>query len=94
MMRYVVSYDISNDTRRRRLARLLGRHGSRVQRSVFECELDERKLEQLSERIRDEITGSERGNVRVYRICGRCESRAFGLGAVDRPDEHQAFVSV
>ena len=36
MQRFIVTYDISDDRDRRRVARLLARRGVRLQRSVFE----------------------------------------------------------
>lgn len=36
MQRFIVTYDISDDRDRRRVARLLSRRGVRLQRSVFE----------------------------------------------------------
>jgi CRISPR-associated protein Cas2 len=37
-MKYVVTYDISNDKRRTKLATLLDKYGIRVNYSVYECE--------------------------------------------------------
>ena len=42
--RYLVSYDISNPKRLRRVARTLEGFGVRLQYSVFECPLDDMKL--------------------------------------------------
>jgi len=46
-IRYLVSYDISNPKRLRRVARALEGFGVRLQYSVFECALDELRLEKL-----------------------------------------------
>lgn len=44
--RYLVSYDISDPKRLRRVARTLEGFGVRLQYSVFECPLDEIRLAQ------------------------------------------------
>jgi CRISPR/Cas system-associated endoribonuclease Cas2 len=41
-MLYLISYDVSDDTRRRRVYEALKDFGRRVQYSVFECETEER----------------------------------------------------
>ena len=53
-MLYLIAYDISVDARRTKLAELLEGFGQRVQRSVFECDLNEdeyRALERKMKRI-------------------------------------------
>ena len=46
-IRYLVSYDICHPKRLRRVARVLEGFGVRLQYSVFECALDDLRLEQL-----------------------------------------------
>lgn len=91
-MLYVVTYDVPDDTVRRRLATLLGRYGSRVQRSVFECELDRRLLADVLDQVGQELPDDSDGSVRFYRICGRCEEHALGVGELTTPEEAEAFV--
>lgn len=43
-IRYLVSYDISNPKRLRRVARTMEGFGVRLQYSVFECPLDDMRL--------------------------------------------------
>ena len=43
--RYLVSYDIANPKRLRRVAKLLESFGTRLQYSVFECPLDDMRLD-------------------------------------------------
>jgi CRISPR-associated protein Cas2 len=47
MRRWIVAYDVSDDRRRTRLAERLSRHGVRQQRSVFECLVDDERLDQV-----------------------------------------------
>ena len=51
--RYLVSYDIANAKRLRKVAKVCQSFGSRIQYSVFECPLDELRFETL----RSELTG-------------------------------------
>lgn len=45
-LRYLVSYDIANAKRLRRVAKTLESYGTRLQYSVFECPLDDLRLTQ------------------------------------------------
>lgn len=44
---YVISYDISNDRRRNKIAKILLDYGRRVQYSVFECEMNQKSFKEL-----------------------------------------------
>lgn len=60
MRRFVlVSYDITEDKRLRRISGLLRGYGERVQYSVFLCQLTEKDLVVLSEKIKDIINHKE-----------------------------------
>jgi CRISPR-associated protein Cas2 len=45
-LRYLVSYDIANAKRLRKVAKCLESYGTRLQFSVFECPLDDTRLAQ------------------------------------------------
>ncbi len=45
-IRYLVSYDIANAKRLRKVAKCLESYGTRLQFSVFECPLDDTRLAQ------------------------------------------------
>lgn len=45
--RYLISYDICHPKRLRRVARAMESFGTRIQFSVFECPLDEKRLQKL-----------------------------------------------
>ena len=60
MRRFVlVSYDIADDKRLRQVFRLLRGYGDRLQYSVFLCQLTEKDVVVLSERIKDIIHHKE-----------------------------------
>ena len=52
---FLVSYDIVNDKRRNRVCKTLMDYGDRVQYSVFCCQLNDRELLQLREKLRNKI---------------------------------------
>ena len=49
---YLIAYDIAHRKRLYRVAKVMEDYGTRVQRSVFECRLDARRLQQLLERLK------------------------------------------
>lgn len=58
MLRVIV-YDIADPRRLRRVSSTCEDFGVRVQKSVFECWLDDDRFEQLWKRLNDEIKKSE-----------------------------------
>lgn len=78
-MLYVVSYDIPCDMRRLQVADLLKDYGVRVQKSVFECALPQKRLCAMVSELRAVIDAVD--SVRVYPCCASCASGAILLGA-------------
>ncbi len=76
---YVLAYDISDDRRRLKIARLMESLGERVQESVFEAYLTPRELERLLRRV-ERLLESQEDSVRVYRLCGACRGTIRTLG--------------
>lgn len=89
-MLVIVTYDVSTETREgrrrlRRVAKLCEGIGQRVQKSVFECQLDLVRFEELERRLLEEIN-KEEDNLRIYRITEptRLHVREYGcFRAVD-----------
>ncbi len=54
-MRYLVTYDISEDSIRNKLIKFLNEYGKRVQFSCFEIEIGKSQLADLIEKIEDLI---------------------------------------
>lgn len=74
----VVTYDVSTEEkagqkRLRRVAKVCEKYGQRVQKSVFECEVDEMTFEKLRARLLGEINANE-DSLRIYRLYGSHES--------------------
>lgn len=71
-MLILITYDVSTETaagcrRLRRLAKACLNYGQRVQKSVFECQVDPATYELLEENLLAEIN-EEEDNLRLYRL--------------------------
>jgi CRISPR-associated protein Cas2 len=77
----ILCYDISCDKRRRRVAALLEEDCNRVQESVFEARLTQRKVRSIVDQACTLIEGCD--SFRVYTIGrtgeGACEVRGSGI---------------
>lgn len=78
-MLYVIAYDIPDDKRRGKIAALLEGYGARVQKSVFEADLDERGYVDLRKRLKRWIVEKE-DSVRFYRLCSDCRGQVETIG--------------
>ena len=71
-MLIIVTYDVSTESaagrrRLRRVAKVCERVGQRVQKSVFECQVNEMQYEELERDLLAEIDTDE-DNLRFYRL--------------------------
>jgi CRISPR-associated protein Cas2 len=87
-MLYTISYDIPDDKRRLKIAKILLDYGPRVQYSVFEAELDEKALDRLRQRILAQVDQTE-DSVRIYPHCAFCVTKIeiIGQGTVSQDPE-------
>ena len=76
---YVAIYDVGDDRRRARLARLLLRYGDRVQKSAFQLWVDTSQLELIIRTCREFLDSSE-DVLHLYPLCKRCRESAVFLG--------------
>ncbi len=74
----VISYDIVDDTRRSKVAKVLLDYGERVQYSVFEITILE-KIPEIKERVSRFIDRKE-DNIRYYMLCRGCENKKTVIG--------------
>lgn len=81
----LLSYDISDSKRRRRVASLLEGNARRVQYSVFETFMTESEVSRLISKTLPFITTEEGDSLLVYRFCGSCAKwrRAWGRPVID-----------
>lgn len=83
-MLIIVTYDVSTETaagrkRLRRVAKACERVGQRVQKSVFECQVDAMEYEILERELLAEIKLDE-DNLRFYRITEPTDMRVKQYG--------------
>jgi len=80
---FVLAYDIADDRRRAKIARLMESMGARVQGSVFEAYLKPVELDDLLRRARKILKKQEDG-LRIYPLCAACRGkiRTEGTGRV------------
>ena len=83
-MLIIVTYDVSTETgsgrrRLRRVAKTCESMGQRVQKSVFECQVNEMQYEQLVRTLLAEIDEQE-DSLRFYRITEPTEVRVKQYG--------------
>src|SRR3984893_10592769 len=90
-MLYIVSYDIPDDRRRARVHSALTGFGTWVQYSVFECFLDRKQSILLEARLLKEIHQLEH-TIRIYDLCGPCQSKVEVLGTGNAPREDQTYL--
>ncbi|MCS7183770.1 MAG: CRISPR-associated endonuclease Cas2 [Patescibacteria group bacterium] len=69
-MRYIISYDISDNSIRRKLVNILEKFGERVQYSVFEFELNDESYENLISDLKVNSFFRKRRNckITIYKI--------------------------
>ncbi len=80
-MRYVVTYDIADDRRREDGATVLAGYGPRVQLSVFECDLrNRREASALQAKLR-ELIDPVADQVRLYPLDDRTARSVSVIGA-------------
>jgi len=76
---WVVTYDIADKKRWRKVFRLLKSYGYSVQYSVFECRLSDAQMKYLSQSLGDTMDEKE-DRVHIYPLCGQCDERIEVLG--------------
>jgi len=76
---YLICYDIADDKRLRKVAKIMEDYGERVLYSVFECFLTPVQLESLR-RVVEPILDPLEDSIRYYVICEACEGHIEHLG--------------
>lgn len=89
---FIVCFDVGDDKRLRRIARELGNFGARVQKSVFECHLDDSELAALQQRLA-KLLDEKEDNVRYYPLC-RKDAGAILIDGPGRVTPDPDFVMI
>ena len=92
-MYLVVCYDIVEDRRRARVLRKMRGYLTRVQKSVFEGDLDDDRLEPMRRMLLEEIDPAT-DTVRIFHLCGRCipATEILGTGVYVETEEADEVV--
>ncbi len=85
LMLILISYDLENDRSRNALAKTLKDFGPRVQKSVFEADVQPKELERLCTKLGKVKLGKE-DSIRLYHLCEACapKVRIWGVGKVTK----------
>jgi CRISPR-associated protein Cas2 len=67
----LITYDITDPKRLRRMHKFLKEYGLNTQKSVFECDIDDIALKSIRKFCRVELDLAD-DQVRIYKICSRC----------------------
>jgi len=92
-IRYLVSYDISNPKRLRKVARTLEGFGTRLQYSVFECPLDALRVEQLKSKLW-EIIHHEADQVLFVSLGPAAGDASLQIDALGQPYKVRSRVTI
>jgi CRISPR-associated protein Cas2 len=76
---YLLAYDMSDDKRRAKIAKLMESLGERVQGSVFEAYLNAAELQKIVKKS-EKIMKMEEDSLRVYFLCEACRPKLQLLG--------------
>jgi CRISPR-associated protein Cas2 len=88
-MLLIISYDITDNKKRTRLAKKLKDFGPRVQKSVFEADVNKTELEKLFA-ILHQVELDDDDSIRLYRICSQCAGviKIWGCGEVTKDEDY------
>ena len=91
-MNFLVSYDISNNKKRRKIVKILEDYGDRVQESVFELPgLDDALWQKCRTRLK-KIELDETESIRIYELCERCRKTVAILGRGEAFEEPEVYI--
>lgn len=92
---YIVSYDVCDPKRLRRVFKIMRGYGEHLQLSVFRCELNDRELVELRAKLAEAIHDED--DQVLFVDMGPADGRARGairaLGKPYVPPERRALVS-
>jgi CRISPR-associated protein Cas2 len=90
-MWYVLCYDVRDDQRRAKVARLIDDYGNRIQYSVFEALLETEHLERLLTRLRG-LIDPDTDSVYCFPLCERCRRQVTICGRGTGFDEEIVWI--
>ena len=91
--RILVCYDISSDKRRDKVAKSCESYGARIQFSVFECPLDELRLQKLKGQL-EELINRDEDQVIFVTLGPESGDASLRIEAIGRPYSQRSRVVV
>lgn len=79
-MRLAITYDIHEDSNRRRVYKTLERYGAWRQYSVFEVEVSKTQRVELEDELASHIEPEDGDRIRIYRLCQSCLDDITDIG--------------
>jgi CRISPR-associated protein Cas2 len=73
-MYFLISYDIVENRTRTRVMKHLKNFGTRIQLSVFECNLDDTMYQRMKSGV-EKLIDRKKDRIRYYRLCKTCIDR-------------------
>lgn len=75
----IIAYDIVKTKKRNKVAEILKDHGMRVQKSVFECRLDDSALSSVVKKL-SEVIDKKTDSILIYYLCEACIKQMHFVG--------------
>ena len=91
---YLISYDIEDNKIRNKIAKQLENYGCRVQYSVFECRITQKRFCELYEKLAILMEEENGGNNRFYYICENCTKKITTMGIATRHEEDSDVIII
>ena len=91
--RYLIIYDIADEKRLVKIAKLMQNYGVRVQKSIFEAALSKKVLKNLRLDLLQVMDLDDDG-VKVFTLCPKCENRVIVIGKGETPIFNQQLLII
>lgn len=90
-MLYIIAYDIADDNKRNKISEYLAGWGRRIQKSIFECDLNREELNRVMSYIHGLIDETQ-DRCHIYRLCAECTSCKIVFGSDLEPAFGKAII--
>ncbi len=87
----VIAYDIASPKRLRRVAKTCLDYGIRIEKSVFECDLNDSQFAELWVKLK-RITVANEDSLVAYSMCKKCENGVLTEGLTVRPQKVDLYI--
>lgn len=85
-MTRIIAYDIANKRRLHRVAKCCELYGGRIEKSVFELELDDRRFELFWKEV-NSLINPQADTLVAFPMCEMCRGKVLIVGQMKKRDE-------